>query len=225
MGVNTHTWFSNVTIQHLHSSYSAEFACLLSSSFTEQGYLELTEIGKVSVLAFPFFRNPKTFIHQLCHFHLVTQLFQWQPHCNQSNLQLIQGFLEFLSQFCFIAKHTASLALPPLQNCSLQLVTPAVGLLLLFFFSGGVSSSSSQLYPSCYLSHGFLLSIHSVNISRGHNVLQKREQNGCTILPRGAPETRETGMNQINTGNKGGLAMAVHDGALGQGAIREDRWV
>lgn len=43
-------------------------------------------------------------------------------------------------------------------------------------------------------------------------------------FPRGAPETRETGESNQHR-KQGGLAMAVHDGALGQERSREDRWV
>ena len=39
---------------------------------------------------------------------MFTQLFQWQQHCNQSNLQLIQGFLPFPEKA--MAPHPSTLA-------------------------------------------------------------------------------------------------------------------
>ena len=43
--------------------------------------------------------------------------------------------------------------------------------------------------------------------------------------PLGLPETRETGVDQINTGTKVDLQWQFLMGALGQGEIRGGHWV
>ena len=134
------------------------------------------------MFTFPFFRNPKTFIHQLCHFSYLHNCFRGSHTVTRAILQLIQGFLAFLSQFCFL-KHRASLPCLLYKNV-LYSLSPAM---VFFFFWRAFPPPSLALSFLLPLSLGFLLYSLSEYFQRGCNVLPRGSKMDVEPAPLGVP--------------------------------------